>query len=317
MTKKKAEKTEPVEATIETPEATGPYLNSEDNQALDALIEQIEEPVAELTETPPGDGVTEEPTEISADEETEELVTDEPAETSPEEEGAAEEEHTVKTVPHEAFHAEREKRKEAQRREKEILQGYRDVSEELKSLKAKRQDEIDQTPIDDYEVEIRKNRKEIAELKEQNQQSQKLTQAEAQRRADKQLADEIKQVDSDLSKEGLPGFEALARVVEGKISKKLQSDPEFRAVYDSDPVKVWKDTYRDDVYPEARKVFVEQDKNRLFEEKKKLKAEANLNTNPGKKTEKKPEKTKTEFTYEDYQKEQAEYSKEREAGALW
>jgi hypothetical protein len=310
MAKKKVEAVE----TPETTESTGPYLSEEANQSLGELIDQVEQPdTEESTETSPEEEVTDEPTEEPADEEIEEL----PAETSPEEEDAAEEDHADTTVPHQAFHAEREKRKEAQLREKEVLQSYQQVAEELKELKAKLQAETDQAPIDDYEVEIRKNRAEIAELGKQVQQSQEITQAEARRRADKQLADEVKRVDSELSKEGLPGFEALSRVVEGNILAKLQSDPEFQAVYDADPTKVWKDTYKNEVYPEAKKVFIAQDKNRLFEEKRKLKESANLSTAPGKPVEKKNEKPKNEFTYEDYKKELAESSKEREARSLW
>jgi hypothetical protein len=287
MAKKKEEVKE-----VEVPKEPE-VLEDSDRDALYANYEESEN-------TPPTD---EQPEDAP-----EEVIPEEYPEPTPEEveEKPAEE----KTVPHGAFHEEREKRKAAQKENEELKDQVKtlikDNREFLEKFKAKEEDTED-IEIDDYDETlksvIKQNKTLQAEIDILKQRESTRTETDVSREAQKQqdeLNQQVLNVDKKLTEEGFPGFESLHIEVGQELSKLVAEDPDNVRLQNPEG---WEKIYKEKVFPKYRKIFTGQDKSETFENKKNLKKNANLSGGGNKPD---SEETKDEdWSYDDYIKNRA------------
>lgn len=210
-----------------------------------------------------------------------------------------------KMVPHGAFHAEREKRKEYEAKLNEMEAALKEKEEQQKVLlsdlqKLAESKPADQ-PIDDYEKAIldeRKKRealeKEVSALKADHQKRGEWERMEEAKKAEEILKRKLSDTDSELSKEGFPGFSRFKALVAEELQKRVREGELQEAV---DTPEEWKRTFKEIVFPQVREMFVKE----RLEEKEKRKEEANISTGSGGGTSKQESKSKP-WTMDDYWK---------------
>ena len=184
-----------------------------------------------------------------------------------------------RTVPHGAFHAEREKRKEVERELRE-----------LKSQKEHESDYEEEIPIEDYDSEINTLKRKVTDL-ERRDSDRETERNEDIRIKNREKVDKIiSATDKSLEEEGYPGFMDYEKIVTAEITELAQKepDPELRRKYLSgelqypkDTPEGWKEVYKEKVYPKYHKLHLAQDKNSLMDKKKSLKKKASLVNSPG------------------------------------
>lgn len=205
--------------------------------------------------------------------------------------GATEPEKDTRTVPYGALHEEREKRKALQR---EI--------EELRNNVSQRKETLPETEFDGdfaYQGEVKRLEKKITELEGRYVQDER-TKAEIERERN------LIKVNESLQSEGIVGFSEIGRhVVLRKLTEMYTEDPQYALAHDNPDG--WAKIYKEE-YPKIQKVFVEQARAKTFEDKKALKSQAGLITNPGSNPKAEEEKEKKDLSYEETLK---EYSKMR------
>lgn len=205
-------------------------------------------------------------------------------------------ENFKKTVPYDALHAEREKRRAAQAR-------LRDLESEIQSLKqaTETQKKISESPIEDYETEIKGLKQMVLELQGQLQSQQSRATAREREEMIKSLQTRIAQTASELQAEGFPLFDTLQHRVAAEIGQLVEAaDPEEREVVlrEWDSPQGWKRIYRERVFPGIQSAFSVHLKSEESEAKKEMKKQAQLTGSPGVKPEEKKEEK--EWTVQDY-----------------
>jgi hypothetical protein len=292
MPKKKTEESQISEGEVQaTEEEQTSVLADKAAQQRAELYASMQE---EEAETSPEEEVAETPPEEGEQEEE--------AETSPEEEVAdktvAESEKEKPMVPLDALHEARAETKEARETVKILQQQLSQVIGDFKNLvdaKTKPSEpEVDLEAMDESEREIYLLRQEVKELKghvvNQAQTTQQTT--EAQRK--EKLTGLVNSVDTELTKEGFPGFGRF----QDQIAYQLVEEGIVPGnVAFTDP-KEWKRVYKETVFPETKKIFINQAREEKNAEKEKLKEQANLVKTPGKKQKVKPKEK--ELNYKDY-----------------
>jgi hypothetical protein len=257
-----------------------------------------------------GDEVIE-PEKIDEEEEKEEETT---TETSPEEDVTDDKSEQnndktkKKTVPHSAFHAEREKRKLAQAREKakeeKLELALREI-EKLKQTVSQPAEESDDDYLDDTEKTVRDLKNKIKTLEDWKNSNDKTVVENQKAEKQKNLNARVSGVDNKLSEEGFPGFSVFSTLVGDEISKMISEDADNK-VYDTEDG--WAEIYKTKVFPKVSKIFTGKDKEEMFEQKQASKEKANLITKPGQVPIK--EEAKDDLTHEQYLKESRELRKD-------
>lgn len=200
----------------------------------------------------------------------------------------------LKTVPYDALHEERERRKAAQAKARELEERLKTLEAQLT---AKPQEKEDETYLSDEEKRVRSLEKEIAEIKARDRMREEATKQSAMEMARKELDKQVAETDAALAKEGYPGFQFLSNRVGDELRRLVQEDPDN--VYLDTP-QGWAKIYKEKVYPSIKGVFVHVEKEKLMADKKAAKADAALIGSTGQK----PPTTKKDdsegYSYDEY-----------------
>lgn len=218
--------------------------------------------------------------------------------------GEKTEDRTQKTVPYDALHVEREKRKAQTQRANDLENRLQQALTAIEGLK-KPAGEQDQEPITDYDGTLKKLQQELVEAKQQIQQ---LNQGYQQREVSEytqRLESELERTERELSGEGYPGFRRFQPQVKEELLRLVQEDPENAAVIkkELDNPAGWKRIFKEVIFPEYRGVFVQEERKGKQEEKINAKKDAALVGSPGRVES--PQKEKDEWTANDYFRERS------------
>lgn len=186
----------------------------------------------------------------------------------------------TKTVPHEALHAERERRKELTLKNRELENRLKEFEKQLQELKSSKSvspaDGVeDETVTDDKERRIRELEAKLRADEESKAAAAKV--AEAQK-----TETTIKELDAKLKAEGYPGFR-LARIETDQELQRLYNEGEL----DLDDVKnpaTWEKVFKEAVYPKIKEEFGPVSKKEVLGKKIEAKKKAGLVTNSGSRT---------------------------------
>lgn len=205
-----------------------------------------------------------------------------------------------KLVPLDALHAEREKRKAVQSRQRELETQLQAVMAEVRILKEANKPltgEVgDAEDIDPFE-EVKKLRREMSELKSRDIQREQEGRKRDFETKSKALQNDLSKTNDDLEKEGYPGFNMMLNSVTEKLADLMNDDPQEAVLLDNPDG--WKKIYKEEIYPIIKEKFGKALKEGSIREKEKLKSEANLIGSSGK-TEKPVDKEDEDWTPEDY-----------------
>ena len=275
---------------------------SEERAEIYADYEKQAEPVLEKKEEGKTDTV---PEETAKKEETD---------TAPVEAGKKEEEKPVyepepkdsdkkepkeeKTVPYDALHAEREKRKLAQAKIRELEENLKALEAKVAAIPNKSQEE--ESYLTDEERRIKALEASIEEIKTKEKtreyELRDMQHGEAQRKLETAVAD----TDKALAAEGFPGFKFLSNKISEELQKLVKDDPD-NIIFDNP--EGWKKIYKEKVFPHVKSVFVKAEKEKIMEDKTNAKKDASLIGSPGQpdKTSS-PKKEEDDDSYESYLK---------------
>jgi len=206
------------------------------------------------------------------------------------------EEKKTKTVPYDALHEERVKRKAASEAQRAAEDRARLLEEQIALLK-KNEPEADITDYDDALKTANRRLDAIEKLE------QKRIEDDAERRRDEahnKFESAMKKIDAELREEGYGGFAYAKKAVEEEIAKLVQDEELI------DTEEDWKRVFKESIYPNLSAAVKEADQKRTLQSKKDAKSQAGLATMPGK-IPAKP-KSADEMTQEEAQ---AEYLKMR------
>ena len=185
----------------------------------------------------------------------------------------------VKTVPLEALHEEREKRKAAQRQLRE-MQGQIAYMQRLQQVRPQ-QPETAETEVFDYDRELITLKKQNAEIARQMQAMQYASMSDRQAREMQIIQSQIAMTAQDLEKEGYPAFMEMQDLVASEMRRLYVEDPEAVNEYPDNP-SGWKKAFKEIVFPKLQKIGLGVAKEQDFEKKKALKQQAGLTGTTGK-----------------------------------
>lgn len=200
-----------------------------------------------------------------------------------------------KTVPYDALHEEREKRKLAQSKTRELEEKLKELEAKVNSASKPPEDE--EIYLTDEEKKLREMEKSLAELKAEKEARERENRQSQERSAKERLEKDVADTDKSLMSEGFPGFQFLAPRVGEELAKLIKEDPDN--VYLDTP-EGWKKIYKEIVFPTVKGIFTQSDKNAMMEEKKAAKTGAGLVGSPGKSDKPVEKKTDEGQTYEEY-----------------
>lgn len=197
---------------------------------------------------------------------------------------------------------EREKRKslqtelaEARERERQLLE----LISNGKAAESTDEDDDEGAIVPKTRRELEAIRKETAELKRFREDYERERQQLAIRAAQEDLDKRVSMVDSELEKQGYPGFSVMKEIVGRTIyDMHLETGAPLEEL--DTPVK-WKEVYVKSIYPLIAGKLAEANKSRIMEGKTAAKSAANLAT-PGKSDSAPPKPDSDEWTFEDYMK---------------
>ena len=204
-------------------------------------------------------------------------------------------------VPYDALHAEREKRKAAQVRIRELESQINLVLQETK----KKAEEKPET-VDDYEKEIITLRKEVKSLREDLSSQKKNLETEASQKKITEIESKISTVDRELKEEGFPLFKDLQDQVTKEIVKMIDGDPDSGQgiIREYDNPNGWKKIYKEKIFPRLDSTFKERYQSSTKKEKEELKKQANLTGGSAPRVS--LETKEDEYSYDDYLKRRKE-----------
>ncbi len=225
-------------------------------------------------------------------------------ETAPEEvetdEVKSEETKEDKTVPYDALHEEREKRKFQKQKSDELESKNSELQEQLSEVlqELKKKSTTDDEFASNEDKKFSKIKAEVDELKMERAKDAEKDKERASQNAQTEFEKNISDTAKSLADEGYPGFEFMSTQVGNEILKLIEEDSDN--AYLQNP-EGWKTIYKQRVFPNISKIFTDQKKNEVMNGKKDAKREASLVTSPGS-ADKKPIESKTDddWSYEDY-----------------
>lgn len=296
MTKKGEKK---VEASETQPAAAPPVVEDSERDSLYKSYEEsqsIEEFKPEDTEASP------EEEDVEAEAESEDTSGDDTDYVPEETEGDAddddeaedkEEEEKQKTVPYDAFHQERERRKDLQKTVADLEDKVKMLLQDNKVLmeRGKKPDESESGLSDVSELEklvddgeygdaLKQALKTITGLQDtikglENNDRQRIEAREADEatRKAEEAEKRIQKLHSDLEKEGFPGFDPLVEHVNAELRAMIKEDPDNISLNNDEG---FKKIYKEKVFPKFRKMFVGKDREDTMQGKRERKKNANL-----------------------------------------
>ncbi len=244
-----------------------------------------------------------------------------PPEKSPEpkEEVKPKEEDKIKYVPYDALHEEREKRKAATQKVKDLEQQVKTLLSDYKTVIESNRPKEEEPVIDDYTKELVDLKKKVVFLEKELDGTKKETSEDRKRRSEegkkKQEAEvsvKIKTVADELEKEGFPLFEEMAYRVSEEIVKEINeadADDAEKLFKDLDRPVGWKKIYKEKIYPAISTKLGLKIKEQSIKDKEEAKKKAKLTDGGGSPPQEADEDK--EWTYADY----LQFRKETSAGA--
>ena len=245
------------------------------------------------TETPPAEGVA----EPSPEDEGKEGFEPEQAPSGEVEEKKSGDE--AKTVPLEALHAERERRKDLQTKQGELEGQVNTLLQDIREREER--DSLKDESVEDSDVEIVKLKREIQELKNKDANRDADSQARMLEEVQRKNAENIANTAKSLLDEGYPGFAFAQAAVAEEINKDIAADSDNDYMLNSPDA--WKRVYKERVFPKLQGAFTTKERAEKDADKEALKEKANLAGNAGKpNTPPKKEKGSDTWTFDDYAK---------------
>ena len=200
----------------------------------------------------------------------------------------------TKTVPYDALHEEREKRKLAQAKARELEDKLKEMEARIALSKLVEQDN---EYLTDDDIKLKKLERSIAELEEKETKRDFENRQMQERTAREQLNKNLVDTDKALTDEGYPGFQFLSSRVGDELNKLVAEDPDN--IY-LDAPDGWKKIYKEKVFPTVKGVFAQVERQGLMDKKTVAKEGAALVGSPGS-ADKKPEAKKDDgWTIEEY-----------------
>lgn len=201
----------------------------------------------------------------------------------------------IKTVPYDALHEEREKRKLAQARAKEL-------EEKIKALEATKTVEkpVEQSEdlyLTEEEKRIMALERKLADIEAKNRERETHSQKEQERLMREDLDRKIAETDKVLSESGYPGFQFLKSRVGEELDKLIADDPDNVVL---NTPEGWKKIYVEKVFPTVRGMFVQADRQATMDKKKASKEGIGLAGSSGTAPKKEESSEEKEWTYDDY-----------------
>lgn len=205
-----------------------------------------------------------------------------------------------KTVPYGALKEERDKRKAAQKQIDELQDRLQNVLSDFQNyVKKDNQQQEEPAVIDDYDKEIIELKKVVQRQTDELKALRGNFQSEQQKMAKAEFDKRLDAVDSDLLKEGYPGFNQFIGHVKQALSQIAEEDMDEAKSLDNP--EGWKRIYKERVFNNLSTIFTTKQLADKRSDKESAKKEAqSVVTNPGKGL---PEKEKSsEWSYDDYVK---------------
>lgn len=209
-----------------------------------------------------------------------------------------------KTVPHEALHAERERRKAEQQKNRELEEALKaekarndSLLEDMNLLLEKKDvplegvDEVTKRLMEKLDAQ----EKELKALKAASEKWESYTKTQEQVSAKTKMEKDLSDTEERLAKAGFPGFKRFVPLVAQELGRLTREDPDTAP---PDSPEGWEKVYREIVYPTVKEMFSSK-----TAEKEKRKEEADLPTGsdashgqpPPDKREKTPEEIRREY----------------------
>lgn len=185
----------------------------------------------------------------------------------------------VKTVPLEALHEEREKRKAAQRQLREMQEQIA-YMQRLQQVRPQLSD-VDTEEVVDYDRELITLKKQNAEIARQMQAMQQATMSDRQAREMQIIQSQITMTAQELEQEGYPAFLEMQDLVASEMRRLYADDPDTVNEYPDNP-SGWKKAFKEIVFPKLQKIGLGVAKEQDFEKKRALKQQAGLTGTTGK-----------------------------------
>lgn len=211
-----------------------------------------------------------------------------------------EKEKEVKTVPYDALHEEREKRKftqkklrDAEDRLSQVINENRLLNERLTVKPDNPKEVVEGNYLDD--PLIKNLQSEIETLKRMEYDRSERVKNTERQNSSQQLFQRIKDVDAELEKEGFPAFGLMLNSVTGELQALVAEDPENGYL---DTPDGWKKIYKEKVFPQIKNKFIAETNKESILSKEKLKREAQLAGSAGKVID--AAENKEDYTYSDY-----------------
>ena len=205
-----------------------------------------------------------------------------------------------KTVPYGALKEERDKRKAAQKQIDELQDRLQNVLSDFQNyVKKDNQQQEEPAVIDDYDKEIIELKKVVQRQTDELKALRGNFQSEQQKMAKAEFDKRLDAVDSELLKEGYPGFNQFIGHVKQALSQIAEEDMDEAKSLDNP--EGWKRIYKERVFNNLSTIFTTKQLADKRSDKESAKKEAqSVVTNPGKGL---PEKEKSsEWSYDDYVK---------------
>ena len=218
-----------------------------------------------------------------------------------------------KMVPYDALHEERERRKAFQL---EVESLKRQFDQNLEASKAEKTEPIEGFDIDgnviDFDVAIKalvklnlELKRELGSVKSKSDSIESDFRNTKEKEAYDLLKTRITVTNDSLAAEGFPGFSEFTPMVTAELNKMIAEDSGNR-IYDNE--EGWRQIYKEKIFPKVAASAGEHIKQDGFEQKKVLKAAANLSKVPGGLPPK--EKKEEEWSKESYLKMRQRYNTE-------
>lgn len=287
-------------------------VNSELDPERAEIVAEYERSL-ESTEAAPAEATAVEDTKIQGSEEKPEDIKENKGEKSPEQPAEpvsetyaadtkpeeTDEDKTknreIKTVPYDALHEEREKRKAAQAKARELEEKVKILESLTAQEKPKSQE--DESYLSDEEKRVRLLEREIAEIRTRDRMREEATKLTAQEQAKRELDKLIADTDENLAKEGFPGFKFLSGRVGDELTRLLQENPDDTWL--STP-EGWKKIYKEKIFPSARGLFVQAERDKLMADKKNAKSDASLSSSTGQRLPSAKKDENDGYSYDEY-----------------
>lgn len=250
--------------------------------------EEIPAEHAEIETAPVTEDVKMESTEQEAEVETQEAEPVKPA--------VAKED---KTVPLQALHEERERRKQLAKELREMKERQALYERQMQAYyQTQSQPQVDESELSDYDKALLALNRQNQQLAQQQEAIARAIEADRQTRELQAISQNIQHTSIELEKEGFPHFYEMQDMVVSELKRLYADDPENIYEFPDNPMG-WKKAYKEVVYPKLQRIGGGMARSESFDAKKALKSKAQLAGSTGKGSVPQTTTNKKEPSYDD------------------